>query len=590
MSSSVSGRKRFRPPGTERPTDRPNRPDGPSPAPDEAAAPLWATAADRAAVAALLGCAALSILLVDPRGDFPLNDDWNFALATWRFADTGEFVFSRFTGMSLKLQVLWGALWTVVFGKSFEVLRASSLLLGAMTALLIYALLGRVGTVRPVRILASLALFFQPLFFHHTFTYMTHIPYVFVSLVSLYFFFRGIREERTAYFVAGCVVALAACFIRQTGVVSLVAGLAAVALGPKDLRHRARFLLIGSGTLGAFALLYLFTEAFTGYPGQISVHLTLFEGGAADVARNVALTSIRWTSVTLQYGWLLFLPLTLPLVGGMRRFGRVEWLAFLVVLFPIIWMTNEMVIMHQAIPYHWGSNVLRNFAFGPLTLRDTLVFQFPFPRHLPYPPLILMTYVASAGGAFLLVLIGGALFRRRFDGSPRGILIRLVSAHALAATAVLGISSLYFDRYVLDALWTVPLLLAVLCPWTRARMAVATGLLLVMALTSILGTGEYLAWNRARWDAFRDFRSQGIPIEEIDGGYEINQYLIGGWHGGSEMGKKGMAVIDDRFIITFRPLPGYEVMAQYPYETPLGWPRGTIYGLRRTTGFVPSVR
>src|SRR6202022_3898062 len=84
-------------------------------------------------VALLLGVWAMTIAIIRPVGDFPLHDDWDFAIATWRFARTGQFHFTQFTAVSLRAQVLWGALWTHFFGESFEVLRASTLTLSAAT-------------------------------------------------------------------------------------------------------------------------------------------------------------------------------------------------------------------------------------------------------------------------------------------------------------------------------------------------------------------------------------------------------------------------------------------------------------------------
>ena len=79
------------------------------------------------AMLAAVWCAAIA--LVRPAGDFPLLDDWDFAIATWNFARSGHFHFTQFTVVSLRAMVLWGAAWTRLFGESFNVLRASTLVL-----------------------------------------------------------------------------------------------------------------------------------------------------------------------------------------------------------------------------------------------------------------------------------------------------------------------------------------------------------------------------------------------------------------------------------------------------------------------------
>ena len=92
-------------------------------------------------LAAILAVWFTAILLIKPVGNFPLGDDWDFAIATWNFARTGHFHFTAFTAVSLRAMVLWGAAWTRLFGESFEVLRASTLTLAAITIGVIHEIL-----------------------------------------------------------------------------------------------------------------------------------------------------------------------------------------------------------------------------------------------------------------------------------------------------------------------------------------------------------------------------------------------------------------------------------------------------------------
>src|SRR5690242_5655260 len=94
-------------------------------------------------LAAILAVWFAAILIVRPNGDFPIDDDWDFAIATWNFARSGHFYFTHFTAVSLRAQVVWGALWTWVFGQSFRVLRYSVMPLGAIAIVLINRTLAR---------------------------------------------------------------------------------------------------------------------------------------------------------------------------------------------------------------------------------------------------------------------------------------------------------------------------------------------------------------------------------------------------------------------------------------------------------------
>lgn len=52
----------------------------------------------------------ISIALISPIGEFPLNDDWSFVIAVKNFLTTGAFKPTDWTGMTLFSQVLWGSL------------------------------------------------------------------------------------------------------------------------------------------------------------------------------------------------------------------------------------------------------------------------------------------------------------------------------------------------------------------------------------------------------------------------------------------------------------------------------------------------
>src|SRR5436305_8290496 len=116
------------------------------------------TFARRGEPLAIVAIWAAAIAFVNPRGNFPIDDDWDFALATWRFAQTGHFHFTAFTAVSLRAQVLWGALWVRLFGESFDVLRASTLVLAALTIAVVHRTLAHAGAGRFARIAGALAL------------------------------------------------------------------------------------------------------------------------------------------------------------------------------------------------------------------------------------------------------------------------------------------------------------------------------------------------------------------------------------------------------------------------------------------------
>ena len=80
----------------------------------------------------------IAILLVNPMGDFPLNDDWQYAFPVQQLVEDGILEMKGYFSPNIILQVGWGTLWCLMGGLfSFTFLRFSTLALVVL------------GTIRP---------------------------------------------------------------------------------------------------------------------------------------------------------------------------------------------------------------------------------------------------------------------------------------------------------------------------------------------------------------------------------------------------------------------------------------------------------
>jgi hypothetical protein len=70
------------------------------------------------------------VIVVNPVGNFPLNDDWAYGYSVQALVENGQLRFSDWTASNLFGQVLWGALFCLPFGFSFTALRLSTAVLG----------------------------------------------------------------------------------------------------------------------------------------------------------------------------------------------------------------------------------------------------------------------------------------------------------------------------------------------------------------------------------------------------------------------------------------------------------------------------
>jgi hypothetical protein len=534
--------------------------------------------------AAVLLAWGVAIAVIRPRGDFPLNDDWDFAIATWNFARTGHFQFTEFTAVSLRAQVLWGAAWTRLYGQSFEVLRASTLTLAAATILVVHRTLLRSELPRFGRVVAILAFAFHPVFVWAACTYMTEVPFLFASAVSFYCFVRGFHEERVGWVAAGCAGAVVSWFVRQTGVAILLAPLA-VALWRRRWREAA---VIGSTLLVFVALLLFEREWLAGSVIEFANHFKMWRESSFRLPEQISIF-YHYTVFNIQSAALFLLPLTAALVPGRKSLREIVCLAGVVVLLLI--RVQSLINMGHPLPYFsspyccdiLAGNTLVDFGLGPTTLTDVWMLGYAYPFHLTRAGRLVLSYGSVLAGAFLICGFAKTALRNTVT--------LLAAGGAIFGTLALFGSGLYFDRYALDSAWTMVFVLAVAIDWSRlSARIVAAAVLLIISLFSILSVQEYFAWNRARWAAFHQLRAAGIPVDQIDAGSEpFNYYEIA--HVTQRRRRQLLLFRQRPYFVAFRPLPEYEVIARRPFTGWFGWHRGAIYTLRLTPSAVqPATR
>src|SRR5215468_3525240 len=130
----------------------------------------------------------VAIAVIDPRGDFPLNDDWAYAIAVQRLVSEGVFRPPAWVDATLLTQALWGALIAAIAGFSHTALRASTLLLGGAAVLGTYLLARQLRVARAVALFAALVLAANPLFVVLSHSFMTDVPMLAMVLYALGFF------------------------------------------------------------------------------------------------------------------------------------------------------------------------------------------------------------------------------------------------------------------------------------------------------------------------------------------------------------------------------------------------------------------
>ena len=480
----------------------------------------------------------VSLFIINPLGDFPLNDDWSYALTVKHFLETGDFLPIGWTSTPLLTHVLWGSFFCLLKGYSFETLRFSTLTLSLVGVLATYLLVRVLDRSRWLAVIAALTVAFNPIYYALSTTFMTDVPFTAVMIVATLFLTRCLNQHSNFDLWLGTLLMMIATLNRQLGITIPLAFTVTFILKNGFTRQSiGRALLPSVMTLGALLALQQWLAATDRLPALYSAK--------TDAMMSALESPELWVDaagqifvVLLYLGWFL-LPVLVLCFGRIwlgtkgKKTSRLRLLAMALLCF----------ILLSIIPWHrglylmpLGGNIIIESGIGPLTLHDTLIMQANHVPVLSSGFWFAITVFSLLGGT-LLVIAGGIFALRTFrtlwsnelDSNHATSLFLILSA--LLYLLPLIIAGL-FDRYLLPP---IPLLAAAFVNLTtkearptalskegRLFSVVSVILLGLLFVYAIGGTRDYLTWNRTRWAMIDDFmRSEHVTVEEIDGGFEF---------------------------------------------------------------------
>lgn len=527
-------------------------------------------------VASIIAVWALMEVLVNPRGNFPLNDDWCYAKSVFNLLQKGRLEFIAIIPMTLVAQVLWGALFCKIFGMSFFALRLSTIALGLVGLIATYRLLRGISVPRGIAFIGCMVIALNPIYLELSNTFMTDVPFYAFSLLTLCFLADALRRDSNVGLAVGTLLACAAVLIRQLGVVIPIAFALAYLL-KNGFRPRTivRAFLPAAITFGALMGCQNWLRATNRLPLYYSLMTKEAVRFLSEGPGPVAASILQVIIVGLVFVGLFLLPVLI--LAGRRAASWVALGSFAILTGALIITGLWITIKTQP------GDIIIDFGVGPATLKDVFFDRMP---HIPMAPKafwIVVSLAGAAGGGMLVQHLFGAiktLANRK--AKERGViaLVLLAGAGLLSQSMILS-GFAYFDRYFL---MLVPLCIALIMlngPVVkpgRMPMAASAVVLLLYGIFSVGATHDYFSWNRARWDALHDLtQEQQIPTSMIDGGYEFN-----GWYNYQGPHQNWWREIYDDYTLSFGPMEGFEVVESYPFRRWMPPGEGEILVLGKT--------
>jgi hypothetical protein len=528
---------------------------------------------DLAALVAITGLMLATTLLVYTPVEVPIIDDWTYAWSVERFLHTRELRMLEWSAHYPLAQILWGALFSRLFGFSFAVLRLSTLVLAWAGLLAFYGTL-RELEIRPLLAgLGTLMLWCNPVLFVLSHSFMTDVPFVSAMNAALLCYMRWVNRGRTWDLGLGSVTL--AFLTRQLG--------AALALIPLAYLLLARVAGGERRTLPWSQRIWLLVPF-------LGIGLTLWWVKAVHGETRVYIEKAqmlrlifaidRWVYVQELLHALLHLGLVLwPLAWVM--FGRLSTRA-------LVWASA--VIGGLSALCLWRTGTLPN-PLGVMLTWDELGYSHPLitreavTRQLPLWSQAMVLGVALSGAVVIVAALWDGRRRWRYWVHGPGTVLFL---NGLGQSLLLGVLWLFYDRYYLPLLPGVIALLVGMCRPTMAVKAVGIAGVLLWGTIAVTGTIDQFRCNMTVGEARAWLFRQGVAPEHIDAGYALNGWWLYA-HAQSEPPRRGREP-DVPWITGWTVLPykiagatepGYAVVRSF--RRPMLWAASdTVYVLEHT--------
>jgi len=538
----------------------------------------------------------VTVIIVNPLGSFPLNDDWAYGLTVKHFLATGDFRPSQWASMTLLSNVLWGALFCLPKGYSLLALRVSTLVASLAGILGAYLLVRDVGQSRRAALLAGLLLGLNPIYYALSFTFMTDIPFATLMIFSALFFSRHLRHGVDNTLVLATVLSMVGILSRQIAI-ALPLGFAITLIMTRGCSRQtiARAVLPAVFCLGTLLLFQHWLSASGRLPDNYNKQVNgllqaLLSPGSllAGVATHVY--------VGLCYLGLFLLPLLLWVAPALFRADAANGkdartVAALAIALPAGVM--GAVAWTQGLTMPLAPNIIERTGIGPTTMRY-VSGRTELPADFWVAVSVLSLLGAGLLLAFLLLHARHFFSTFRFGRAETGA--RSAALFYFSSTVVYCLPLIVAGGYARYLVCTVPLLVAGMLALVPTRRVVVPQLFVVLLLVgyavfTLATTHDYLAWNRTRWQALQELMDKDhVSPADIDGGFEFNgQYLFDPdtrLPAGKDWWWKGNDGADYR--ASFGPIPGYSVYRDYAYSNWLPAFTGHIVILQNIKGDDPS--
>ncbi len=351
----------------------------------------------------------LSVVLIAPAGNFLVNDDWIFVRQIEAF-QKNIWALSSLIDPSFILQGLLGYLWTQFFGLSFDTLRLLSIVLHAMSGVVLYRIAKKLDISSGVSTVLTFVFLFNPILYTSSMSFMTETYYMFFYLLAVFYLVQYAKDLKQQHLFLGLFFSCCSFLIREFALTLFVGY---VFLIWKNFKHLKTSIFVYRWLVGHILVFLVMLGVYLFWPkaGQTDTMLPSF---FTDKIWMLIFTPVYF--VAFSYPLLCTKLIKRGLLSETSRLSlhyKILFITSLVIAFALIVFKFDIFPVGNVL-YVEGLYAKSNFKTN-LSIFDNSVFKISYAIFIAYFFVVTLYTLKSVGYRLsgntvlqLLALLGGS--------------------------------------------------------------------------------------------------------------------------------------------------------------------------------------
>ena len=436
---------------------------------------------------------------------FPVDDDWSYIRAAETFYKTGEIKFTPWTSPSLVFQVLWGGLFSLVFGFSVNTLVLSTQAISFFGMVFFYLLLREARCEARKALPLTLLFIFNPFSFPLLFTFFTDQHFIALMLISTFYYFRGAVRKKNSSILLGSVFVSCAVLIRQPGLLIAVAAAAYLITEKKGWERPLLSILLPAITFCIYTYWFQNVHGETFSSRQQMVWIIECLSSPVYIISKF----VNRPLIMLEFLGFCMIPFSLAMLPPPSELlcrKNIHVLIAFCLSGVLFFLINDHSGIHSSI-YDWinGFHFAYVSEYGYRGSESILLF---FYKIFDFLSIFSITFLVCR-------LINTKQQVKKMLCSPFMMLVFI----AILQIIFLMIVKYKFTRYYLVLLPFAILLINRIAGGITLQRKYLYPLLAGFAAFSIAGTQDFISWNEAHWNLGQKALKKGTPSLKLSGGF-----------------------------------------------------------------------